>query len=247
MANYVPGNKESFIAAMMPYAIQVGQRIGLDPRVIIAQAAQETGWGKHAPNSNFFGIKSHGKGGGANLGTFEYINGQRVNMSDSFRTYDGMGQSVEDYGRFLTENPRYRAMLAAPDLEGQIAALGKSGYATDPNYADSVRAIATSIPLEGWSGQSDYAGGAGMGTYAPPGDPVTIYSPTSGYSGGAASGTYAPGMSGQPVAPNPDNQLRQPQLNFAVAGNDVGNFLRQPTMAQYQPLMYERRNILGGI
>ncbi len=67
---------------------------------------------------------------------------------------------------------------------------------------------------------------------------------TPDYAGGAASGTYSPGQAPQP---NPDNQLRQPQLNFSVAGNDVNNFLRQPTVAQYQPLMYERRNILGGI
>lgn len=64
----------------------------------------------------------------------------------------------------------------------------------------------------------------------------------SGYASGGA--TSQPGQSTQP---NPDNALRQPELNFAIASNDVNNFLRQPTMAQYQPLAYERRNILGGI
>jgi hypothetical protein len=246
MADYTPGDKNSFITAMMPHAMKVGAATGLDPRVIIAQAAQETGWGKHAPNDNFFGIKSHGKGGGANLGTFEYIDGKRVNISDSFRSYDGMGQSVEDYGRFLMENPRYREMLSAPDLEGQIDALGRSGYATDPNYASSVRAIASSIPLDGWEGNlSDYAGGASQGRYQPPGDVVSL-SPMSagGYAGSAAPVGVAVST------PNPNNALRQPerpQLNFAVAGNDVNNFLRQPSMAQYQPMQYTRQNILGGV
>lgn len=145
--NYRPGDRESFISAMMPHAIRVSQETGLDPRLVIAQAAQETGWGRSAPNNNFFGIKSHGKSGGANLGTFEYSGGQKTNVTDSFRTYGGMGESASDYSKFLRENPRYREMLAAPDLAGQVAALGASGYATDPNYASSVGAIANSISM----------------------------------------------------------------------------------------------------
>lgn len=145
------GDRESFVSAMMPHALRVSEMTGLDPRLVIAQAAQETGWGKSAPNNNFFGIKSHGKDGGANLGTFEYVDGNRVNVNDSFRTYGSMGESADDYARFLMENPRYKEMLAAGDLEGQLAALGRSGYATDPNYATSVGSIASSIQIPGLS------------------------------------------------------------------------------------------------
>jgi hypothetical protein len=141
------GNQQEFIEAMMPHALRVSQETGLDPRLVIAQAAQETGWGRSAPNNNFFGIKSHGRAGGAKLGTHEYVNGQRVNMPDSFRTYGGMGESADDYARFLRENPRYKEMLAAGDLDGQLAALGRSGYATDPNYARSVGSIARGIQV----------------------------------------------------------------------------------------------------
>ncbi len=147
---FTPGDRDSFVSAMMPHALRVSEMTGLDPRLVIAQSAQETGWGKSAPNNNFFGIKSHGKGG-ANLGTFEYVDGQRVNINDSFRTYDSMGQSAEDYARFLMENPRYKEMLSAGDLEGQLAALGRSGYATDPNYSASVGSIANSIQIPGMS------------------------------------------------------------------------------------------------
>jgi hypothetical protein len=154
------GNRDEFIAAMMPHAMRVSQATGLDPRLVIAQAAQETGWGKHAPNNNYFGIKSHGKPGGATMQTTEYMGGGPVQMADSFRTYGGMGQSADDYAAFLKANPRYSAMLAAPDLQGQVSALGRSGYATDPNYATSVGSIANSIPLpEGYS--PPMTGGAG--------------------------------------------------------------------------------------
>ncbi|MGL5010982.1 MAG: glycoside hydrolase family 73 protein [Paracoccaceae bacterium] len=145
--SFTPGDKDSFIAAMMPYAIKVSEQTGLDPRIVIAQSAQETGWGKSAPGNNFFGIKSHGKGGGNTFATNEVIDGKTVRINDSFRGYESMGESVMDYARFLQENPRYKEMLAAGDLEAQIAALGRSGYATDPNYATSVRNIAMGIGL----------------------------------------------------------------------------------------------------
>ena len=158
---FTPGDRESFVSAMMPHALRVSEMTGLDPRLVIAQAAQETGWGKSAPNNNFFGIKSHGKGGGANLGTFEYVDGNRVNVNDSFRTYDGMGASAEDYARFLMENPRYKEMLSAGDLQGQLDALGRSGYATDPNYSASVGSIANSIQVPGLSSAPAPTSGGG--------------------------------------------------------------------------------------
>jgi hypothetical protein len=133
---------------MLPHALRVSERTGLDPRLVIAQAAQETGWGKSAPNNNFFGIKAPGDSG-ATMATNEVVNGQTVRINDNFRTYGGMGQSADDYASFLSDNPRYRTMLESPDLESQLAALGKSGYATDPNYANSVGAIANSIQIPG--------------------------------------------------------------------------------------------------
>ncbi|WPZ30766.1 glucosaminidase domain-containing protein [Sulfitobacter sp. OXR-159] len=131
----------------MPHALRVSEETGLDPRLIIAQAAQETGWGKSAPGNNYFGIKSHGKAGGNTMATNEVIDGKTVRINDSFRGYQNMGESVDGYGSFLKENPRYKPMLAAKDLDGQLVALGRSGYATDPNYERSVGLIARSIEL----------------------------------------------------------------------------------------------------
>ncbi|WP_371812824.1 glucosaminidase domain-containing protein [Brucella sp. 458] len=141
------GDKQKFIDTLLPAAIEHGQRIGVDPRIIVAQAAQETGWGKSAPGNNFFGIKSHGQGGGQNLTTHEVINGQRVKINDSFRTFASPQDSVAGYADFIASNKRYRPMREAQGLDAQLQALGASGYATDPNYARSVGAIARSINL----------------------------------------------------------------------------------------------------
>lgn len=160
------GNRQQFIAEMMPHAQRIAQRTGLDPRLIIAQAAQETGWGRSAPGNNYFGIKSHGKSGGNRLATNEVVNGQTVRVRDSFRSYSDMGASADGYAEFLRTNPRYKAMLAAGDLDGQLAALGRSGYATDPNYASTVGSIARSITLPGTPQKSAGPAAAGTGQAA---------------------------------------------------------------------------------
>lgn len=141
------GSKQEFISALLPAAMEASKRTGIDPRIIVAQAAQETGWGRSAPGNNYFGIKSHGQGGGQTFTTHEVINGKRVKIKDSFRQFASPADSVAGYADFILKNPRYRKLMEAQGLDAQLAALGASGYATDPNYARSVGAIARSIPL----------------------------------------------------------------------------------------------------
>lgn len=143
----ISGSRKSFIESLLPAAIEQGQRTGVDPRIIVAQAAQETGWGKSAPGNNYFGIKSHGQSGGNTLATTEYVNGSPVTEMASFRGYASPADSVRGYGDFITQNPRYKPLREAQGLDAQLAALGASGYATDPNYANSVGSIARSITL----------------------------------------------------------------------------------------------------
>ena len=133
---------QEFYAQYSPFAKKVSEQTGLDPRLVLAQAALETGYGKSAPGGNFFGIKSHGREGGNTLQTKEFQGGKMVSQPASFRAYDSAGQSFDDYADFLVSNPRYKDVLAARDLDGQIDAIGKSGYATDPRYAAKLRNIA---------------------------------------------------------------------------------------------------------
>jgi len=132
-----------FLQMMWGPALAASKRTGLDPRLIVAQAALESNWGKSAPGNNYFGIKGQGN----ILPTTEVVNGQPTKVSASFRKYQSPSDSVNGYADFVTSNPRYKPMLAAQGLDAQINALGKSGYATDPNYADKVRRIASSIPM----------------------------------------------------------------------------------------------------
>jgi flagellum-specific peptidoglycan hydrolase FlgJ len=162
----ISGDKETFVSSLLPAAIEESKRTGVDPRIIVAQAAQETGWGKSAPGNNYFGIKSHGQGGGQTLATNEVIDGKTVRINDSFRQFANPQDSVKGYGDFILQNPRYRGMREAKGLDAQLEALGASGYATDPNYANSVGSIARGIKLPNEVASIDPAAGIPQG--APP-------------------------------------------------------------------------------
>ena len=145
----LPDGPDAFVKRIAPMAKAVAAELGIDPRIVVAQAALETGWGKSVKGNNLFGVKSHGKANGLMVATHEVIDGKRIKIKDSFRQYESFDDSIADYGSFLRENRRYKPMLDASTLEEQITALGKSGYATDPRYADKVKQIATSKRLEG--------------------------------------------------------------------------------------------------
>lgn len=99
-----------------------------------AQASLETGYGKRQVGNNYFGIKAQGRGG-VGAQTQEFIGGKMVTVNDRFRGYGSAQESAADYIRFLKENPRYAGVLGAGNLGEAIAAQGRSGYATDPQYA----------------------------------------------------------------------------------------------------------------
>ena len=127
----------------MPGAIEASKRTGIDPRIIAAQAAHESAWGKHAPGNNFFGIK----GPGQMLGTHEEVGGHNVSVMASFRKYPSMAEGVAGYADFINHNRRYEPFKKAEGLESQLRELGRSGYATDSHYAEKIGAIAGRIQV----------------------------------------------------------------------------------------------------
>jgi len=211
--------RDEFIRKLLPGALEASKRTGVDPRLIIAQAAQETGWGRSAPGNNYFGIKSHGKGGGQTFATHEVINGKRVKINDSFRKFDSPTDSALGYAEFLKQNPRYRPMMSAQGLDAQLQELGRSGYATDPNYSRSVGAIARNLNLEG---VKPYVPGAGAQQRpAPPqmaGTPAPALPPPVDVRDrpiGQPSQAALAGLMAQPPAPAQRQQGMSPMMQQA--------------------------------
>lgn len=132
----------AFLDDLWPTILKASQMTGVDPRIIAAQAKLETGNGQHVPGNNLFGIKG---GSGPSLDTTEVVNGQPVRTTAQFRGYASPQDSILGYAEFINKNPRYGPFRSAQGLDAQINALGKSGYATDPNYAAKISSIATGL------------------------------------------------------------------------------------------------------
>ena len=150
---------EDFVETIRPYAEQVAEKYGMDAKAIIAQAAVETGWGKFVIHNadgesshNLFGIKANSKWEGeqAVVDTLEFNSGIPQKQKAAFRSYASLEEAVNDYGRFITTQPRYQqAVERASDAHSYTRELQSAGYATDPNYASKIMAVYHSDRLNG--------------------------------------------------------------------------------------------------
>ncbi|WP_404359999.1 flagellar assembly peptidoglycan hydrolase FlgJ [Methylotuvimicrobium sp. KM1] len=140
-----------FVKRLHGYAEKAAAELGVEPKVLLAQAALETGWGrsviKHKDGSssfNLFNIKagSSWTGKRTNVATLEYEKGIPQKQMAGFRSYDSYQESFDDYVRLVKNSSRYSQALKHANNPGRyMQELQKAGYATDPHYADKVMRI----------------------------------------------------------------------------------------------------------
>ena len=143
--------RQDFIDKLLPAAVAAAKTIGVDPKLLIAQAALETGWGAKIAklpdgqcSHNLFGIKSSAdwQGSKVTTKTTEFTNGILQRKTDSFRAYKGFDESINDYVNLIGGSARYyhsRSQVHTPEL--YTKALQDAGYATDPKYAEKIMQI----------------------------------------------------------------------------------------------------------
>jgi flagellar protein FlgJ len=147
-----------FVRQLLPLAERAAGSSGINPRVMIAQAALETGWGRHmikgdadSPSFNLFGIKADQRWSGesVDIATTEFREGVPLSERASFRSYPDYESSFRDYVSFLESNPRYKDVLGSADDPDEFArGLQDAGYATDPNYGEKIRRILNTDTLD---------------------------------------------------------------------------------------------------
>ena len=123
--------------------VEKGERRIL-PCTVIAQAALE----RHA----WYRLKcriwvSGCEGDGVVLDTSEYVNGEYVNIRDSFKAYPTITAAVQGYYD-LIQSDRYAPATSAVEYNEECRQLSLCGYATDPNYADKLINIIEKNNLE---------------------------------------------------------------------------------------------------
>ncbi|MCM2317701.1 MAG: flagellar assembly peptidoglycan hydrolase FlgJ [Pseudomonas sp.] len=152
------GHVESFASRLHGPARAASRASGVPAELILAQAALETGWGRHeiatasgANSHNLFGIKAgaNWQGPTTEVRTTEYVEGQAQSRVERFRVYESFEAAFTDYAQLIGNNPRYAGVVSAPDAQQAARALQRGGYATDPAYADKLIAVmATLAPYD---------------------------------------------------------------------------------------------------
>ena len=159
------------------------------PSVVIAQSAHETGWGTSRPMQEYnayFGIKpgSSWTGRVFSADTWEVYDGVPTNVTQLFRAYDSLEDSVADYFDLIINNARYsKALSTYPDdiksAYDTLYEIWAGGYATDELYVPNVYDLlqgrnltqfdtlvdgVTFDPTYEWTGSSGSGSGSGSGT-----------------------------------------------------------------------------------
>lgn len=137
------GDRTEFIQEVAAYAVPLQETHGIWPSITIAQAIVESNWGQSGlalNEQNYFGIK--GSSSQPAYATLEYED-DWVEIQASFRSYDSLQESVEDYAELIAGgtnwNPDlYRPVIEADTYREAAYALKKSGYATDPAYPEKL-------------------------------------------------------------------------------------------------------------
>ncbi|WP_213949472.1 peptidoglycan-binding protein [Luteibacter sp. dw_328] len=140
---------EEFIARLYPIARKISAETGLSWELMLAQAAKETGWGRHVlpGTNNMFNVKAFGRWSGekktAHVDETYDNTGKKTWEDHPFRVYKTVEESFRDRAKFLTENPRYaKAGLfdegTLGDIEAEAKALYKAGFATDKHYVEGL-------------------------------------------------------------------------------------------------------------
>lgn len=160
---------KEFIKQYKPFAIETERKTGISHLFILAQAALESGWGHKVPGNMFFGVKAE-KDTPANkkqlLTTTEILSSPNLKhlfplvisvkmlssgkykyeVKDWFRKYETPEECFTDHAQFFFKNKRYaKALLVKADPYKFAEEVAKAGYATAPNYADSLKKLIKKI------------------------------------------------------------------------------------------------------
>lgn len=138
---------QEFVDLIGQYAVTEYPKSHVLPSIVTAQAVLESNFGKSQLSSeyfNLFGRKSYSPNDpSVDLPTQEFVNGQYITVDEPFRVYTSWEESVADHGRLLANGTswnetHYDGVLNARSYKEAAYALQEAGYATDPNYAESL-------------------------------------------------------------------------------------------------------------
>ena len=147
--------QEAFIASIAPLARRAAERLGVEPELVAAHAALESGWGERplrtgdrANTHNLFGIKAGGTWTGdvVHALTTEIEEGAASKRKEAFRRYPDLAHAFDDYASLLLDKSRYAgAVNVGGNAAAFAAGLVQGRYATDTLYAQKIVSLARQV------------------------------------------------------------------------------------------------------
>lgn len=160
---YSDKEKISFINSIKVEAEENYEDYGILPSITMAQAILESGWGKSelAQNhNNLFGIKADSRWNGA-VATIATKENYNDSIEANFRKYNSIDDSIDDHGKFLYENSRYKenGLFEGKNYKSQAQALENAGYSTAKDedgeliYGDKLMGVIQNYNLMLWDNE----------------------------------------------------------------------------------------------
>ena len=153
--------RQKWVNEQYPHAVKAAAELGTSPLALIAQKANETGWGKKVtkgadynmgnikagtswsggaadePASNISNIQ---KGQNWKGGWSEPVFDKAEKKWARYRKYESQAAFWDDYVR-LIKTPRYAKAIGQKDPETFIRELSRGGYAQNAEYTENIKAL----------------------------------------------------------------------------------------------------------
>ena len=154
--------RQKWVSEQYPHAVKAAKELGTSPIALIAQKANETGWGQHItkgadynmgnikagaswsggagdePSSNLDSIKKNQNWRGA---WSEPVYDKAEKKWARYRKYESQAAFWDDYVRLIKTNKRYEGAVGQQDPRHFIRGLAKGGYAQSKTYEDDIAAL----------------------------------------------------------------------------------------------------------
>ena len=136
-------DQDEFLNKVSEGAMNSWVKYGVLPSVVIAQAINESGWGKSGlsvQQNNLFGVKGTGDAGTGFWATGEdNADGSSYTINANFAAYSSWSASIEAHGKLISGNTgmsNYLAAVKEKDALKSITAIKNGGYATATDYVE---------------------------------------------------------------------------------------------------------------
>lgn len=149
-----------FIQALGPIAQKDYKKTGVLASVTMAQAINESGWGKSSlaqKSNNMFGMKTTLSGNTwtgstwdgksyVSVVTTEEYGGKKVKITARFRKYDNVASSISDHSAYLSNaknglKKRYAGLTDTTNYSKQLKILQTGGYCTWSGYVNELTGL----------------------------------------------------------------------------------------------------------